>query len=101
MSYAMNYSEAAAYAAQSERATFIRRTYMHLAGAVLAFSLIDIAIFKLVGFERLTEVMRAYLSSPISHLVLLLAFVGAGWLARAWAYNGSSQAMQYLGLGLY
>ena len=52
MSYAMNPSDAAAFAASSDRAAFIRRTYAHLAGAVLAFAAIDIAIFQ---FFRLRE----------------------------------------------
>ena len=34
---------------RSERAAFIRRTYAHLAGAILAFALIEIAIFKVVA----------------------------------------------------
>ena len=48
MSYASDYSpsyerhEVAAYAAPSARATFIRKTYLHLAGAILAFLVLEL-----------------------------------------------------------
>ena len=101
MSYAMYPNEAAAFAASSERAAFIRRTYAHLAGAVLAFAAIDIAIFQLFGFEQISRALMTVFASPISHLVLFVAFIGVGWVARMWAYQGGSQGMQYLGLALY
>jgi FtsH-binding integral membrane protein len=34
-------------------------------------------------------------------LFVLLAFMGASWLAQTWAQSDSSRGMQYLGLGLY
>ena len=40
-------------------------------------------------------------ASPMSNLVLFVAFIGVGWVARMWAYQGGSEAMQYLGLALY
>jgi hypothetical protein len=45
--------------------------------------------------------MGTFFANPLSNLLLLVAFIGVGWLARSWAYNGSSQGMQYLGLALY
>ena len=36
----------AAAAGESERTTFIRRTYLHLAGAVFAFIAIELVIFS-------------------------------------------------------
>ncbi len=101
MSYGLGYNETAQYAAQSERAAFIRRTYLHLAGAVLAFSAIDIAIFKAFSAEQIAQSMAPFFATPWATLILLLAFVGVGYVARMWAYNGGSQAMQYLGLSLY
>ena len=53
--YAMTYgpSTFAAAASESERTTFIRRTYAHLAGAVFAFMAIELVIFNMVPAQRL------------------------------------------------
>lgn len=101
MSYAMGYSEAASFARADERAAFIRRTYAHLAGAVLAFAAIDIAIFQYFGFEKIKGALISVFSSPITNLILFVAYIAVGSVARMWARNGSSQAMQYMGLSLY
>jgi FtsH-binding integral membrane protein len=89
----------AAFALPSERVAFIRRTYAHLAGAILAF----------VGLEALllrTEAGLDVIRSVFGHgnaglLVLMIVFIGAGYLARYWAHAATSRAMQYAGLGLY
>lgn len=87
---------------RSERAAFIRRTYMHLAGAILAFILVEVALFKLIvpAFE-LQGVLENYVRSPILQLVMLLAFIGVGFVARYWAHSGGSRQIQYAGLALY
>jgi FtsH-binding integral membrane protein len=87
---------------RSERAAFIRRTYLHLAGAILAFTLLELAIFNVVvPALHLETALRTYVASPILQLVMLVAFIGVGYVARYWAFNGGSQSMQYAGLGLY
>ena len=102
MSYAMDYSRsAAAFAAASDRATFIRRTYAHLAGAVLAFAAIDIAIFEYFKLEGIEKALMTVFANRMSQLVLFVAFIGVGFLARTWARQGGSQTMQYMGLALY
>src|ERR1700722_20294202 len=89
-------------AGQSERAAFIRRTYGHLAAAILAFILIELAIFNLLApVVGLHEIMMGYLAHPGFQLVMLLGFIGVGTLARYWAMNGGSMEMQYAGLVLY
>jgi FtsH-binding integral membrane protein len=88
-------------AAESERAAFIRRTYLHLAGAVLAFVALEFAIFKAFPAESIKDFMATYLASPVSLLIVLAAFIGVGYLARRWAYSATSPAMAYAGLGLY
>jgi len=85
---------------RSERAAFIRRTYAHLAGAILAFVAIEALIFTVLS-ESLEPIMQAYFASPISYLVLMVGFIGSSYLARYWASNGGSKAMQYAGLSLY
>lgn len=97
MSYGYEYS-VAAHAASSERATFIRRTYAHLAGAILAFMGIEALLLNVVGGEKVLGLLGA---SRLNWLIVLLAFMAAGWVARVWAHSGSSPALQYLGLGLY
>lgn len=96
MSYGYEYP--VARAASSERALFIRRTYSHLAGAILAFMGIEALLLNVVGAEQVFGVLGA---SRFSWLVVLLAFMAAGYIARRWAHSESSPAMQYLGLGLY
>jgi FtsH-binding integral membrane protein len=97
MSYGYEHS-LAARAAGSERAAFIRRTYAHLAGAVLALIGIEALLLNTVDHRTVLQVM---VGSRISWLVVLLAFMGAGWLARSWASSQTSVGMQYLGLALY
>lgn len=101
----MNYGYAvdqpiAIQAERSERAAFIRRTYLHLAGAIGAFLAILFCFFKFAPMELQVR-MATLITSPVSYLIILAAFIGVGYLARWWAYNGGSQAMQYLGLALY
>jgi FtsH-binding integral membrane protein len=89
-----------AYRSSAEaRATFIRRTYAHLAGAVLAFTLLELVVFQTGVAERFVESM--FSGGNVGILVMLVAFVGAGWLAQYWARANMPLHMQYLGLGLY
>ena len=65
MSYAENPYEApqytfAAQAAENERASFIAKTYMHLAGAIAAFVALEVVLFNIPGFKQKTlELMTA------------------------------------------
>lgn len=83
---------------QSERATFIRRTYAHVAGSILVFAGLEALLLQLVPGET---IFKLFAGSNLSWLLVLLAFMGAGYIARMWAYSRSSLAMQYAGLGLY
>jgi FtsH-binding integral membrane protein len=92
MSYAYEMDRPLAVrAAESERAGFIRRTYLHLAGAILAFVALEFLIFTLVQFFR----------SPMSQLLLLGAYIGVSMFARYLAFNGGNSAVAYAGLTLY
>lgn len=102
MSYAYEMDRPlAARAAQSERAGFIRRTYLHLGGAILAFTALEFAIFQAFSGPQMDRFMMNFFQTPWSMLIILAAFIGVGYLARWWAYNGTSQAMAYAGLTLY
>ncbi len=98
MSYAMDYP-LAARAPASARVAFIRRTYAHLAGAILAFAGLETLLLSIPNIER--TVLPLMLGSGMSWLVVLLAFAGVSWLANRWAQSDASVGLQYLGLSLY
>src|SRR6185312_4548190 len=100
MSYGYDYS-LAAQAAGSERAAFIRRTYAHLAGAILAFMGVEVLLFQVLGESGQQAVLNMLSVSRLSWLAVMLGFMGASWLAQTWAQSDSSRAMQYVGLSLY
>jgi hypothetical protein len=60
-----------------------------------------LVIFSLVPHEKLDEVVVQWIRSPISRLIMFVAFIGVGCLARWWAYSGANPVMQYAGLGTY
>lgn len=79
------------------RQTFIRRTYLHLAAAILAFVALEAVLLNTPGIENLISMMVG----GMGWLITLAAFIGVSWLADKWARSDASQGMQYLGLGLY
>lgn len=95
---AHNYAVPAAQAKVEDRVNFIRKTYLHVAGAVGAFVMIETIIFTLWGDQIMTQVLPKV--TGMSWLIVLAAFMGAGWLANHWAHSETSQAKQYMGLGL-
>jgi FtsH-binding integral membrane protein len=88
-------------AEQDARAAFIRQTYIHLFGAILAFVAFEAAVFTLVPVETLHGLMQQLFASRYGWLVVLLAFMGVSWLANSWASSEVSRGMQYAGLALY
>jgi len=96
----LDYGYSAEYAGSrsSARADFIRRTYAHLAGAILAFIGLEAILVSVVSKD---QIMQMFAFSPYAWLFVLLAFMGASWLAQVWARSETSVGMQYLGLGLY
>ena len=88
-----------AAAPEDVRATFIRRTYGHLAGAIGAFVLIEFLLFQIPGIDD--KVMVILARSPFSWLIVLGGFMVVSWLANKWALTSASKGMQYAGLSLY
>jgi FtsH-binding integral membrane protein len=97
MSYALDHP-IAERAPESVRAAFIRRTYGHLAGAILSFIAVELVLLQLPNVEKIVVGMIA---NQMTWLLILLAFVAAGWVAQMLAQSDSSPAAQYLGLGIY
>ncbi len=93
--YAQNL--AVAQAEPSERAAFIRKTYAHLAGAILAFVGLEAYMVNSPIAEMLLNVM----SMRYGWLMILGGFMILGRLASGLAYSTSSQTVQYVGLTLY
>src|SRR5438034_10062878 len=88
-----------AAAMPAERVTFIRRTYGHLTGAILAFAGLEALLFQSgVAEDFMGQVFRG---GSGWLLALMLLFVGGGYVAQYWARSATSRAMQYAGLGLY
>src|SRR5947209_11297124 len=102
MSYAYEYSyPLAARAPASERASFIRRTYGHLAGAILAFVALEAVLVRALDVPEVRNVFIGLFSSTASILILFGAFIGVSFLANSWAMSSTSRTLQYLGLSLY
>ncbi len=78
------------------RVGFIRKTYAHLLGAIIAFIGIEFALFASGLAVPMAEAMLS-----VSWLLVLGVFMLVGWVANKWAMSDTSPAMQYLGLGLY
>jgi len=97
---ASGYAPIAAHADTWERTQFIRRTYLHLAGAIGAFAMI--AAVMLTTFEPTVARMVEWLGTGRWNWLLVIgAFMGVGYLANHWASSNTSKGKQYAGLGLY
>jgi uncharacterized protein len=80
------------------RATFIRKTYIHLAAAIYAFVALEYLLFAL-HFD--VWFMQTLGSFRWSWLLVLGAFMAVSYVADNWARNATSLGTQYAGLFLY
>jgi FtsH-binding integral membrane protein len=78
------------------RGTFVSRTYGHLFGAIMAFMLIEIVLFKTGLAEPMAQAMLG-----VSWLFVLGGFVVVSWLASKVAHVATSKAAQYAALAGY
>ncbi len=79
------------------RAHFIKRTYTHLAFAILAFAGLEYVLVN----SSLAPAMAKAMTGGMSWLLVLGAFMFVSYIADKWAYNAENVSMQYAGLGLY
>jgi len=86
-----------AQAQPSERAVFIRRTYAHLAGAILAF----IGLEAYMVNSPIAEMLLNVMSMRFGWLMILGGFMILGRLASGLASSAASSTTQYAGLTLY
>ncbi len=87
-----------ANAAESERASFIKRTYVHLAGAIAIFAVLETALIQ-SGIAN--SFMSVLAGSKWSWLIVLGVFMVVSTVANNWAHSGVSREKQYMGLGLF
>jgi len=81
------------------RADFIRKTYVHLGGAILAFVALEYLFVTSTAGQNFA--IWAFGGSYVNWLMVLGGFMVVGWLAETWAHSDTSQSTQYIGLGLY
>jgi FtsH-binding integral membrane protein len=96
--YTTTFGHTVADALPGERAAFIRRTYAHLAGAVLLF--IAFETYLVVSGAGLW-IAQTMLGGRFSWFIVLAAFMGVSMLANWWANSQTSRPLQYMGLFLY
>lgn len=99
--YDLRYGEdryAVAAAPADTRAAFIRKTYAHVAGAVLAFVALEAAAFK-SGFAD--SIASAFFTVPYAGLLLMVTFIGGGYAAQYMARSATSNVTRYLGFAMY
>ena len=87
----------AANSPAAERAAFIRKTYTHLAGALLLFTGLEYYLVNAPFAQKMAMAM----TSGYSWFIVLAAFMGVGYVSDRMARSQSSEGMQYLGLGLF
>ena len=79
---------------EDTRAAFLTRTYIHLFGAIIAFVMIEVALFS----SGLAEtIARAMLS--VNWLFILGGFMVVSWIASRAAFSAKSTVAQYAALG--
>jgi len=97
--FTSTYGNSVAQAAPVERAAFIRKTYLLLAAAVFAFIAVEAFFFTTGIAEMIAKLL--FSGGSIGWLVVLGLFMGISFLANRWAVSETSQAVQYMGLGIF
>ncbi len=95
----INTGQIAAQAGETERAAFIRRTYMHVAGALLALAAVEYALMQTgiaEGFARFLAGKGGYF-----WLIIMGLYMGVSVIANKWASSNVSKEIQYAGLAFY
>ena len=85
-----------AMSTEEQKASFYRKTYIHVALAILAFIFVETALLMVVP----AELIMGMVSKNYVWLMIIGGFWLASMLAEKWTM-ASSRAMQYAGLGFY
>ena len=91
-----NAPELVSYATNVEQATFYRKTYSHVAIALLAFIVVEAILINIVPESLIVSMV----SSPFVWLLILGGFWLGSMLANKWT-QAQDKSTQYRGLGIY
>ena len=91
-----NAPELVSYATNVEQATFYRKTYSHVAIALLAFIVVEAILINIVPESLIVSMV----SSPFVWLFILGGFWLGSMLANKWT-QAQDKSTQYRGLGIY
>lgn len=97
--YTTTFGNSAANALPAERASFIRKTYLLLAAAILAFIVVEGFLFASGAADMIASVVFG--GGAIGWLLVLGLFMGVSFLANRWATSETSKITQYLGLAFF
>lgn len=86
-------------AEESERAIFIKKTYMHVALAVCAFVLLELIFFQIGFADKFFNMIMG--SGKWTWLIVLVLFMLGSNVAHKWSHDSTSRQQQYFGLILY
>ncbi|MBA3502643.1 MAG: Bax inhibitor-1 family protein, partial [Deltaproteobacteria bacterium] len=87
----------------SNRTRFIRLTYLHLLGAILAFAglLWLLTHNAFLATKVSAPLVKFALAGRWNWGIVLLVFMAVSWVADYWASHATSRTTQYLGLAFY
>jgi len=83
----------------SDRVAFLRKTYAHLGVALIAFAAITGGMLKFAPETSLRFSAWAF-QGAFNWIIVLLLFMGVGYVAERLARSETSRSLQYVGLGL-
>jgi FtsH-binding integral membrane protein len=81
------------------RMTFIRKTYLHVAGAMVAFVILSTLFYQMGLSAAIARVVFG--GGQLGWLAFLGAFMIASWLATSMAQSDRPLSAQYTGLAVY
>jgi len=97
--FTSTFGNSAANAIPEQRASFIRKTYLVLAAAILAFIIVEAALFATPAAGLI--IFGLIKTGGLGWLLVLALFMGVSYMANNWAVSESSPIIQFLGLGVY
>lgn len=80
-----------------QRATFIRKTYLHVAGAIGVFAVLLAGLLQIPAIVSFAALM----TQGYNWFIVLGLFMAVSWIADKWAHSATSLPMQYVGLGIF
>src|SRR5580704_7532394 len=82
----------------SDRVAFLRKTYAHLGGALIAFALITAGMMKYMTVTSLK--LAALGNTGMGFLLVIVLFMVVAYGGQRLAQSETSPGLQYLGLGI-